>query len=325
MRKLILVLLVIIWPADATRADVDSYSVFKVAVFDQTNSSQPASVDSPDAYYFAAQVDTDTNGLVTDSASVTCAPNYATYQMSRNFYASTNFYFNSIYYPDKAAFDSNFSDGPFLFALNDGGYSEEAFAAEDLYSSVIPYFTGDTWSRLHSIDSTRPLNLCWNSFVPNPDATSAYVFVAIYDIIHNYAYYSDALSPDQTNLCVPANTLEPGTPYTIQLFFSDRDDFAGYPLGDGASAVEGFDNLTFTSLQTIAPVLSIAPGTNAVIVSWPAIASNYFLFFLGSSPQLSPPSWSGVATTFSGTQNVAVVPTTGQSQYFRLFRLPVGP
>jgi hypothetical protein len=324
VQKNILPLLAIVLAPALVRADVDSYAVFKVAVYGQTNSTRPVAVDSPDAYYFAAEVLTDTNGVMIDSASIT-APDAATWQLSRNLHAPTNFDFISPYYADKAAFDSNFSNGGYLFSVNNGGYSEYVFAPEDLYSSVVPFFTGDTWSRFQSVDPAQPLKLCWNNFISNAGATSACIFVSILDIVHNCAYSSDALPADQTNLCVPANTLEPGTPYTIQILFSDRNDAAGFPLGDGAPALEGFDNLTFTSLNTLAPTLGIAPGTNAVVVSWPATASNYYLFFLESTPQLSPPSWSGLAATFTGNQVEAVVPTDGHAQYFRLVRLPLGP
>jgi hypothetical protein len=319
-RKIVFVSLALVARETIVRADVTNYSIFKVANYQQIDSTQPTEVNSPEAYYFGSQLFASDYGEIITNAVMT-APDSVAYTMSGN-PVPTAYYYNSPYYAEKTNFDTDYPNGTYEFDVNDSSdYGFLTIPTEDLYTTSIPYFTGDTWCRLQHVDARRPLKLCWNSFIPNPDATSAFIFVRILDPFNNYAYTTNFLPSDETNVCIPCDTLSAGTTYTIQLLFSDRADDVNYGFNDDAPATSGFDVLTFTSLVTIDPVLCIAPGTNSVVLSWSLAASN---FGLESTRQLSPaPVWCPVTNTPTvvNNNNVVVLPTCHEAQYFQLYEL----
>jgi hypothetical protein len=320
LRKLVLVLLAITAGERMARADATNYAIFKVANYQQVDSTQPISLNSPDAYYFGAQLFANDYGEILTNASMT-TPDSVVYPMSGN-PVPTAYYYNSPYYPDKTSFDADYPNGTYEFDVNDGSdYGLLTIPDEDLYTASIPYFTGDTWCRLQAVDASRPLKLCWNSFIPNPDATSAFIFVRILDPFYNYAYTTNFIPADVTNICIPADSLNAGTTYTIQLLFSDRADDVNYGFNDAAPATSGFDVLTYTSLVTGPPKLCIEPGTNAAILSWSIAASN---FGLESAGELSSATtWCPVtnAPTVVNNKNVLIVPTCHAARFFQLYEL----
>jgi hypothetical protein len=234
----------------------------------------------------------------------------------------TYFTYNSDYYADLPSMDADYPSGDYVFSVNDGSDSGLlSEPANELFTTSVPYFTGDTWSRLQAVNPNRPLKLYWNNFTPDPDASSAYIFVRILDPFYNYVYTTNFLAHDSTDVCIPACTLGAGTEYTIQLLFSDRADNVNYGFESAAPATAGFDVLTYTSLITDGPLLCIAPGTNSVILSWPLTASNYSL---ESTRQLSDaPVWCPVtnAPAVVNCKNVVVLPTCHHAQYFQLYQV----
>jgi hypothetical protein len=320
MRKLVLPFLAVVLCGPSVRAQVYTYNIFKVAVYHQIDSTQPTMADSPNAYYLGAQLNADTNYEIIDDASLT-TPNSIVYPMTGN-PVPTYFTYNSDYYADLAGLDADYPSGNYVFSVNDGDDSGMLTEpAVEIFTSTIPYFAGDTWGRMQAVDPGRPLKLCWNNFMPNPDATSAYIFVRILDPSFNYIYTTNFLASDVTNICLPAYSLYAGITYQIQLLFSDRADNVNYGFSSDAPATAGFDVLSYTSLNTLAPVLCIAPGTNAVILSWSVAASNYAL---ESTRRLSPaPAWCPVTNTPAviNNQNVVVLPTCHQAQFFRLYQV----
>lgn len=316
--KLILLLFAVVAGQGIAFAGVSSYAIFKVANYHQVDSSPPTALNSPDAYYFGAQLFSTNGGEVVTNAAMT-APDSEVYPMPGNPVPAA-FYYNTPYFPAEASMNATLPNGTYLFTVNDGTDSGElTIPAEDLFTGVIPCFTGDTWGRLQSVDAGCPLRLCWNAFVPNPGASSAFIFVRILDPSFNYAYTTNYIPTDVTNICIPADSLEAGTIYTIQLLFSDRADAVDHGFDSDAAATAGFDVLTYTSLITVPPKLRIAPGTNAVILSWSVSASN---FALESTTQLSPPiTWCPVtnAPAVICNRNVVCLPACAQAKFYQLY------
>jgi hypothetical protein len=214
--------------------------------------------------------------------------------------------------------DADFPGGNYTFTVNDGADSGLLTEpATEIFTTTIPYFTGNTWSHLQSVNAACPLKLYWNNFIPDPDSTSAYIFVRILDQYYNYAYTTNFLASDLTEVCIPADSLNAGSVYTIQLLFSDREDDVNYGFDSDAPATAGFDVLTYTLLITDGPVLCITPGVGSATLSWSISASNYELQY---TYQLSPPSWHPLNSpvTVVGDQNQVVVQTSSQAEYFRL-------
>jgi hypothetical protein len=320
IQKLILPLLAIFLCGPSARAQVWAYNIFKVANYHQIDATQPAEVDAPNAYYLGAQLDAYTNFDIITNA-VIIASDSDEYPMTGN-PVPTYFSYNSTFYPDLASLDADYPAGDYVFYVNDesdsGTLSEPA---DELFTTSIPYFTGDTWSRLQAVNPNCALKLCWNNFIPDPDATSSYIFVRILDPFFNYAYTTNFIESDLTEVCIPPYTLSAGTPYTIQLLFSDRADNVNYGFESDAAATAGFDVLTYTSLVTDAPLLCIAPCTNSVILSWSITASN---FGLESACQLAADTvWNPVtnAPTVINNKNVVVLPDCHTAQFFQLYEL----
>jgi hypothetical protein len=288
IQKLVLPFLAIVSCEPLARADVTAYNIFKTAVFQQTNATPPVWVNSPDAYFFGAQLFSSETGEYVTNATVT-APDSAVYPMPGN-PAPTYFNYGSDYYPDETSMDAAFPGGPYTFYVNDqtdsGGLN---YPVEELYPTVIPCFTGDTWCRLQAVDPARPLNIYWNNFIPDSGAQSAYVFLNIYNPSGNNVFGTNFLPFEQTNAAVPAYTLNAGTTYQLQIKFSDRV-VVNSGFSSSAAGTAGFDYETFTSLITVAPLLCIAPGTNAAVLSWSVAASNFAL----ESPVVFPPLRCGV-------------------------------
>jgi hypothetical protein len=318
LQKIVLTLLAFVAGQCATHADVTSYAIFKVANYHQVDAAQPAGLDVPNAYYFGSQLfANDLGELVTNS--VMTGPDSTVYPMPGS-PVPFAFFYNTPYYPDEASFNTAYPNSTYEFLINDATDSGELdMPPEDLYTTSIPYFNGDTWSRMQHVNAARPLNLTWNAFVPNPDASSAYVFVRILDPSFNYAYTTNFIAFDVTNICIPADSLSAATTYQIQVLFSDRADDVDYGFSDAIAATAGFDVLTYTSLVTIDPRLHIAPGTNTAILSWSVSASN---FSLESTDQLAgTPTWCPVTNIVNvvNNKNEVIVPTCGHAKYFRLY------
>lgn len=319
LQRAVVLLLALLSVKQSAQADVTSYAVFKVANFHQVDTNQPAGLDTPNAYYVGAQLFSTNGAEETTNAQMEVDPTGVTYPMPGS-PVPLAFFYNSSYYPDDASMTADFPGGEYDFSINDGTETAPLYEpATELFTSATPYFTGDTWSRLQHVNAARPLRLCWNQFVPAPGTDVAWIFVRILDPDFNYAYTTNFIAPDVTNICIPADTLAAGTPYQIQLLFSDRAANAGSGFNSDALATVGFDCLTYTSLITIPPLLCIAPGTNAVILSWSVSASN---FALESTSDLAVPNWCPVTNVVSvvNCKNIVVVPACRHQQFYQLYQ-----
>lgn len=300
------------------KADVTSYSIFKVASYRQLDSGQPLDVDAPNAFYFGAQLfgDTNINEVISD-ASVT-APDSTFYPMSEKD-PGIYYTYNSPYFESQADMDAAYPGGAYQFEVNDGAdFGNLNEPTNAFYSDSIPYFTGGTWTNLQSLDPTQPFTITWNSFNVRPSANAAYIFIRILDTLNfSYAFTQDFLPSSSTNFTLPAYTLGSGKSYQIQLLFSDRQNSVGSGFLGNVSATAGFDNLTFTSLLTLPPALSISLAGTNVVLSWPSTAGNYNL---EQAAQVPGGHWSIVPfpPAVVGNQLVVTNAVSSTAQFFRL-------
>ncbi len=88
--------------------------------------------------------------------------------------------------------------------------------------------------------------------------------------------------------------------------------------GDIPDAIPSNNSGSISTVIWPLPVLSIAPLTNQVQVSWPAVLSNFSLQFKGALA--APYNWSNVPTppVISGTNNVVIEDITNVTKFFRL-------
>jgi len=306
------------------RADVNGFSIFKVANYPQTNASQPASLTQPNAYYFGAQLGSDTNMMYggTNASLVTNAyfftPDGFQYFMS----SSDNFYYfyGSPYFTNQAGLDAAFISGFYEIDINDGVDSGDLFVpTNSLYSADIPYFTGSTWTNMQSLNPARPFDLTWNNFTPSPGATEAFIFVRIFDSDGNTPYTTNFISPGILSAQIPANTLDLDTAYTIQIFFSDRTNEPASGFLSETTGVVGFDNLTTTTLTTIAePTLTITPAGTNVIISWPLSAADFNVQATVRTPPNNGWYFMSNFTAVIGQRIVLTNPIASGVEFFRL-------
>ena len=305
----------------SSEAQVTNFSIFKVTVYNQTNAAPPVTPNSPDAYYFGAQLNTLDSSNYVDVYFVD--PNGDTTYLSQ----ITPYYFNfgSPYFSNKTDFDMTYGSGEYDFYVDHTNmvdhttYTDSGLVIvpdEDIYTTNIAAFTTNCWTAMQQVDPTRCFTLEWNPFTPSTNTTSYFTFVNVQDADGNTPFAANYLTPDTATTNIPACTLLYGETYTVNVFFSDRQDTQNAGFGDALGTV-GFDHLTYTTLVTIPPWLHIFGANNSVTLTWPALATN---FVLTSTVQLSPSQWSVVTNTpvTFGCTNSLVLPVVGSSQFFRL-------
>lgn len=310
------------------KADVEIYSAFKTAYFHQTDSMQPAAPDAPNAYDFAAQIITaSTSDVAIDAFFTTPGLGGQTYYMfpDPSVIPSTYFSYSSGYFDAKSTLDDNFPDGDYTFVIDD--YTESGpltIPVSEIYPADIPYFTGDTWASLQSVEPNSPLTLTWNDFVPDPSASEGIIFVRILDALTFAAPFSIFDYAGTTSTIVPAGALKYGTAYRLEVIFDNRTDTPnagfGFSMPGVATASMGFDYRTYAELTTILPQLSIAPAGTNVVLSWPTAASDFQMESTPTLPNANP--WNTITNhpTVIGDFNVLTNPASGSAQFFRLHR-----
>lgn len=307
-------------------AQVTNYAVFKVTVYHQVDTMPPTVPDFPNAYYFGAQLNLTASNYY-DSASFfwTAAPltSTAATNLALALVSPYNYNYGSPFYTTKAAFDADFGPGDYevegLFTNLSYDSGIVTIPNPELYATNLPAFSPSAWSRMQQVDPAQDLALELNSFAVVPGATEAPMFLNVFDPagISPANYYTNGVSLLVTNVLIPANTLEYGVNYEADLFFSSRTDTpnAGF---NGATAIMGFDDLTYASVATIPPPLWIASSGTNVVLSWPSLASNFIL--QGSTNLLDPAGWLDVTNIVQppGLTNSAVFPAMGKALFYRL-------
>jgi uncharacterized repeat protein (TIGR03803 family) len=177
---------------------ISSYTAFKTAIYAQTNATPPTTVDPSGPYFFGVQYFADNTNVITDGATF-ITPNNVNYTLLGSYISY--FAYDSDYFYSKTDMDLAFPDGTYLFSINQEDlYSDLTLPSNELYSVSIPAFSGQTWNNLQSLDPGQSLALDWNSFTPNPLATSAFVFVRILDEASQTFVFQDSFLPAGTNV-----------------------------------------------------------------------------------------------------------------------------
>jgi hypothetical protein len=301
----------------SVHAQVTNFSVFKVTVYQQTCGAPPTSPDFPYAYYFGAQLNA---SYASDFGDVyVVSPGIGREPLTQ--LTPTDYNFGSPYYADETNFDNDYPGGDYLFVAQEDSDSESGNVIvpdnDDLYATNAAAFTTNCWNAMQQVDPSQDFELDWNSFVPSTNATSAFTFVDVLDPSNNTVFAADFLTPDTMTTNIPAGTLLYGTTYQVNAFFSTRVDTPDAGFG-GALGTVGFDNLTYTTLVTIPPWLTISGAKTNMTLFWPSLATNYVLV---TTTQLSGDStWAAVTNIpcVMGATNELMLPMDLQSQFFRL-------
>ncbi len=300
----------------SARAQVTNFSIFKVTVYHQSSPTPPTMPDFPNAYYFGTQLNTEDASDYMDVYQVTPVNNTNYLQETGVNYFS----FNSPYFDTKTNFDATYPPGEYDFYIDHTDYTDMGALIvpdEDLYATNVATFTTNCWMAMQAVDPSKMFTLTFNSFTPSPDTTTAYTFVEISDQNGNQPFDALFLDPSTITTNIPANTLLYGEVYTVNTYFSSRQDTPNAGFG-GALGTVGFDNLTYTTLATIPPWLKISQSNQDVVLTWPALATNNFE--LEEAGSVLAQNWcpvTQVPTTMCGT-NYLALPICPNNKFFRL-------
>lgn len=108
-------------------------------------------------------------------------------------------------------------------------------------------------------------------------------------------------------------------PTPLPFYQADADRFAQIRIFRGAGQAGAiFDDLSIsTPGQVQAPELSVRRQAETLTITWPATATG---FTLQATEKLAPANWTTVTHTTTGAENLATVPISGTSRFFRLVR-----
>jgi hypothetical protein len=121
----------------------------------------------------------------------------------------------------------------------------------DAYPLTIPALTPGGYQAIQNLNVASPATINISAFSPDPSATSAFIFFDIYDSSNTDVFDQTFLSPGETSVTIPANTLLPGTAYTFRLIFSDRVESVN--ASDGVEDFLGFDFADNGAFTTAVP------------------------------------------------------------------------
>ena len=160
------------------------------------------------------------------------------------------------YFESKADLDANFP-GNTVYSMEIGGgdlgmRSQSFILGGDAYPAP-GYLTGTVFEELSIMDPNQDFPLSWSM----PDGSVDFVLITIYDIDGGQAVLETILPSDMaTSFVIPANTVQVGLEYELELTFanvdfSDADPFPGF--GSDFTILSGY--LTDT-------LISFTPGSS---------------------------------------------------------------
>jgi hypothetical protein len=232
--------------ARAGISDISSVFSFKNASYEQTGDGNTLSTNG---YFYSADLYSTVVGAY---SAVTVTPGAGTPQsLSQVSPASTDYHYQTSFYPTQAAMDAAFPFGTYTFTTNTPDTASYNYTADD-YPLSVPYLTGSDYANLQNMNPANAFTFDFSTDTPGSNATDSYVFFTIYDnTTSSYVVNDGFLSPSVTSVTVAANTLAPGNSYTYELDFSNRDSLTATP--PAVTAFLGFDERTDGTFTTATP------------------------------------------------------------------------
>jgi hypothetical protein len=236
------------WAACSAQGQVVNYDLFFFAEYDQVAAG---SVVGPSQFAASARVIA-TNPDDLESAILVRPGILPPVTLDRQDDLNWSFF---QFFAGLASMDTQYPAGTYRVRINGGtlGLLEGPLVrpSQFLFCPEVPEFTGDTFTRMQSVDASSEFVFQISSFTPDPGTNLAGTFLIVTNAGGGPELFSAFVDPSVTEVAMPGGTLAPGTAYTAAIFHSSRVSTAGGGLG-GATAVVGFDRVTRAALFTSA-------------------------------------------------------------------------
>jgi hypothetical protein len=93
----------------------------------------------------------------------------------------------------------------------------------DTYPDQVPQLTALSFSRLQGLNASQAISLGFNSFQPDPAASEAFTFFAVYDRTTYQRVFDLGFAPANIGgVTLAGGTLQPGHDYFFELIFDNR-------------------------------------------------------------------------------------------------------
>jgi len=192
-----------------------------------------------------------------------------TYQFLNGQTAAGYYLQQSSSYGTQAALDAAYPMGSYEYDLFNSGdpslnTSSTINYSTDLYPANQPTLTAASFNSLQGLNTTQAATVSFAAIEDNPDfdstSDSDYVFLDVYTAGFGSDVYSTySASPDGlTSLLIPANTLTPGTSYSLLLDFDNR--ITSVDPNTGTTQFQLFDTKTEVDFTTAAAVVTPEPA-----------------------------------------------------------------
>jgi hypothetical protein len=231
------------------QADVAEFDLVKIEVYEQDSDAVPS---VPVLYIFNAYVEANPGdaGMISIGGSANQLKEFepGLWEFVDEF--TDPFQFDGAY-PNTAPYQMNLNSGSL-------GTQIETMSFPSPNYPNVPAFTPDSFLALQGADPYLELTLEWIM----PSADTNFIVLSIYDPIAD-DYIVDEEFTSGTSFTIPSGVLSPGRAYEVELIFAHvefgvGDDAIGF--GSDAQKLEGFANLTVTSLTTAAAEVFVDAG-----------------------------------------------------------------
>jgi hypothetical protein len=225
------------------------YDLFKTIAYSQTSNAQPT---TPTVFFGSVAVDSDnttdfTAGNVTSTSALSPMVLMVA-DMAGNF--------QSPGLGSQAELNADFPNGTtYTYNISGGTLGSQSATlstpASDEYASTIPFFTNSGFTSLQGVNATNPITLTWNPYATPAGINTPLIFLAISRASDGALVTGTSGNNSLASFTVPANVLQPGTQYDVDLVFSARNATANAGFG-GAASFYSYDLRTDLDFTTAA-------------------------------------------------------------------------
>ena len=253
------------------RGAILDFNLFKNTAYQQTNDAQPT---TPIGYFGSVAVESNNTTDFT-AGNVTSTSPLSPMMLTMT---GTTGAFQSAFLGTKATLDADFPNGTtYTYNISGGTLGSQTATlstpATDEYAATIPFFTNNAFTSLQGANSASSINLSWNPYATPPGINTPLIFVGVTRVSDNTFVAGTSGSNALNSFTIPANTLQPGTQYDLDLVYSARNGTANAGFG-GANSFYSYDvrtDLVFTTAAASIPepsTFSIASLGILAFVGW---------------------------------------------------------